>query len=91
MRLALFVCLLATSGCGRLRYAPSTTMDSTTPVQVLGPTNAIQLSATDAPDFSCALYADHVVRCWGDNGAGGFGIGAATSGEPVPVEMLPPT
>jgi alpha-tubulin suppressor-like RCC1 family protein len=52
------------------------TSPSTTPVQVTGITNAIQLTTSNT---SCALLADHTVRCWGYNADGQVGLDPSLS------------
>ena len=47
----------------------------TTPVTVLGVSNATALAL--GGDFSCALIADGTVKCWGGNGQGRLGDGGA--------------
>lgn len=43
------------------------------PVTVVGLTNAVAIAAGNF--HSCALLADHTVRCWGSGGGGQLGIG----------------
>src|SRR5204863_1826609 len=52
-----------------------TTNPSTTPVTVVGITNAIAVGA--GYHHSCALLEDGRVQCWGDNTYGQLGNGAA--------------
>jgi len=59
------------------------------PVDVLGLTNAVQLASTHW--HACALLATEHIECWGWNPYGQLGNGttsSATSGSPVPVEVI---
>jgi alpha-tubulin suppressor-like RCC1 family protein len=60
------------------------TLDSSTPVEVSGITNATQISAGEA--HTCALLSVGTVKCWGDNGDGELGNGA-TDDSSFPVEV----
>lgn len=71
-----------------------TTTNSSTPVEVHGPTNVGHLSTVtqvSAGTFTtCALTAAHHVYCWGTGGFGQLGNGTRTS-ELTPVEVHGPT
>jgi alpha-tubulin suppressor-like RCC1 family protein len=66
---------------------------SSTPVQVLGITNATQVSVGD--DHVCALSSDGTVECWGANYYGQLGDGVTDHGHqnggmdfsPIPVRV----
>lgn len=61
-----------------------TTINSSSPVEVLGINNAI--SVTTGFNYSCAALADGTVRCWGRNDVGQLGNGS-TSNSAVPVAV----
>lgn len=64
-----------------------TTTASSTPVQVTGITNAIQVNASYS--HSCALLNNGTVKCWGQNTTGQLGDGTTTnSSSPVQVTGL---
>lgn len=52
--------------------------DSTTPVEVVGVSNAIALSV--GLRHSCALISGGTIKCWGDNSSGQLGTGS--TGDP---------
>ncbi len=59
---------------------------SSTPVQVVGVTNAIKVSADI--DHTCALKSTGTVVCWGDNAVGQMGNGTTTGlGQNSPVAV----
>ena len=57
---------------------------STSPVQVTGLTNAVDITANGS--FSCAVFSDGTVKCWGDNERGTLGNGE-TSDSSTPVDV----
>ena len=59
--------------------------DSSVPVEVLGITDATQITAGD--DHTCALQQAGTIKCWGDNSSGELGNGTETTSS-VPVEVL---
>lgn len=64
---------------------------ATTPVQVAlpGGTRAVEIGAGDR--FACARLDDGTVACWGGNGTGELGIGAATAGSSSPLRVVSPS
>jgi len=62
-------------------------VDSSTPVQVSGITNAITVAT--GGNSACAVLADYSVRCWGYNGYGDLGNGSQVdSSTPVQVSGI---
>jgi alpha-tubulin suppressor-like RCC1 family protein len=69
------------------------TRGSSTPVQVVGITNAIQVRA--GADHICALISNGTIECWGNNQAGDLGDGVTDHGyknggrdfSPTPVRV----
>jgi alpha-tubulin suppressor-like RCC1 family protein len=61
-------------GTGQL--GDGTTTDSTTPVRVIGLTNATQVAA--GRDHSCGIRPNGRTWCWGWNGNGQLGDGTTT-------------
>ena len=64
--------------------------ESSVPVEVLGITDATQITAnrSDADDgFTCALLQTGTIKCWGNNTSGQLGNGTETNSS-VPVEVL---
>ena len=64
-----------------------TTVQKTSPVDVLGLTTAAQLMI--APNHGCALLSDATARCWGLNNVGQLGDGSTTNSS-SPVTVLAP-
>ncbi len=66
-----------------------TNTNSLTPVDVSGLTTSV-IGMAAGMEFTCALTATDVVRCWGENGSGQLGDGSTTgSNIPVDVKGLP--
>jgi alpha-tubulin suppressor-like RCC1 family protein len=65
----------------------SNSANSTVPVAVSGISSAVAVSAGFS--HSCALLADHHLRCWGDNWQGKLGDGTTNAGAtPVAVNGI---
>jgi regulator of chromosome condensation (RCC1) repeat-containing protein len=64
-----------------------TTTSSSAPVEVLGITDAIQVSVGGGNAHTCAALATGRVECWGENFLGDLGDGTQESTD-VPVEVL---
>jgi len=62
-----------------------TTINNTTPTQVIGIKNATNIDIGDG--FACALTANGLVWCWGENDHGQLGIGTETPFESVPHQV----
>ena len=72
---------------GQLGNGTTTGPSPLTPVPVFGITNAV--AVTGGLGHTCALRADGLVRCWGDNSRGQLGNNSITpSSVPVPVANL---
>ncbi len=68
-------------------FTPTTTAPPTTPVQVMGITDAVELASNG--DFTCARRMSGAVSCWGSNGDGQLGDGSRSNrATPVAVTML---
>jgi alpha-tubulin suppressor-like RCC1 family protein len=74
------------NGAGQL--GNGSLVDSSTPVTVIGLTNATAVYAGDST--TCAILTDHSARCWGSNWRGqmGNGTGANTYSTPTAVPAL---
>ena len=57
----------------------SSTSEYTSPVEVIGITNAVEVDLGD--EFSCARLSDKTVKCWGNltNGRLGYGVGPVSA------------
>lgn len=62
----------------------SVAMETSTPVDVEGLTDAVEVSAGDT--HTCAVLADGKVKCWGGNASGQLGNDAVTP-SPTPVTV----
>lgn len=66
---------------GRLGSTNGTSVRYNEPAtKVAGISTAIQIAAGES--HTCALLADHTIKCWGFNFGGQLGIGAITDGNP---------
>jgi alpha-tubulin suppressor-like RCC1 family protein len=66
---------------------PAETAPVTTPVQVSGLTDVLQVQGGEK--YTCALRSDKTIACWGDNGMGQLGDGTTVSrANPAPVVGL---
>ncbi|RME17565.1 MAG: hypothetical protein D6797_02270 [Bdellovibrio sp.] len=61
-----------------------TKIDSATPVEVLGITNAIKVAT--GREHSCALLSDQTIKCWGNGASGRLGNGS-TASQTTPVTV----
>lgn len=73
------------NGSGQL--GNNSLVNSAIPVNVVGITTAVQITAGD--NHSCARLADNTLRCWGGNANGQLGNNSTTSSPvPVPVNLI---
>ncbi len=73
------------NGQGQLGIG-SNISSSSIPLQVIGITNAIDISSLSYN--SCALLNGGNIKCWGANGAGQLGSGSASNSSFVPIEVV---
>jgi len=71
-----------------------TTTDSTSPVQVSGISNAVEVVNggdsslnTGGTSYSCALLSDGTIKCWGRNSFGAMGNGTSGNYYTTPVSV----
>ena len=69
---------------GQLGVGAATPAMATTPTQVTGLTDVVDLALGD--HFACALRRNGTLACWGDNTAGTLGIGASGNRD-TPTEV----
>lgn len=79
-----FACAIVAGGAikcwgrnGRGELGDGTTTNSSTPVNVVGVTNAVSMAL--GQEHSCALISDGTARCWGYNNSGQLGDGTTTN------------
>ena len=92
-RISTHSCALLADGtikCWGLNYAGAIG-SGTGDIQVSVPETVVGISTATAvatgTGFSCALMADHDVRCWGSNQWGKLGVTSAISEAPTPVAV----
>jgi alpha-tubulin suppressor-like RCC1 family protein len=90
----LHTCVLLSAGpakCwgynGHGQLGDGTTTDSLTPVDVVGLSSGVS-AITAGLLFSCALTADGVAKCWGNNEEGQLGDGSGMGNRLRPVDVV---